>query len=78
LLLSREFLILVLVSQLLAIPVCWWVMHAWLMDFAYRIRMPWPVFVVAGFLAICIAELTVGIQALKASVANPVNSLRTE
>ncbi|HVV04549.1 MAG TPA: FtsX-like permease family protein, partial [Puia sp.] len=76
--LSKEFLYLVLISLLIAVPLTWWVMDSWLQDFAYRISIQWWVFALAGVLAIAIALLTVGIQALKAAVANPVNSLRTE
>jgi putative ABC transport system permease protein len=77
-LLSKEFLYLVLVSQAIAIPLTWWVMHNWLKDFAYRISIQWWVFALAGSLAILIALLTVGFQALKAAVDNPVKSLRSE
>ncbi|MBS1600593.1 MAG: ABC transporter permease [Bacteroidetes bacterium] len=77
-LLSREFIILVFVSLFVAIPVCWIVMHNWLQDFAYRITISGWVFILAGFLAVLIALATVGFQALKASMANPAKSLRTE
>lgn len=77
-LLSKEFLVLVLISLVVAIPVAWWVMNNWLQDFAYRIHISWWVFALAGFLAVFIAILTVSIQALKAAVMNPVKSLRTE
>jgi len=53
-------------------------MHKWLQDFAYRIQIGWWVFFVAGFLALMIAILTVSFQAIKAAIANPVKSLRTE
>ncbi|HEY4208098.1 MAG TPA: ABC transporter permease [Puia sp.] len=76
--LSKEFLYLVLISLLIAVPLTWWVMDNWLQDFAYRISIEWWVFGLAGVLAIAIALATVGIQALKAAVANPVKSLRTE
>ena len=77
-LLSREFIILVFASLFVAIPICWAIMHNWLQDFAYRIHIsPW-VFVLAGFLAVVIALVTVGLQALKASMANPVKNLRSE
>jgi putative ABC transport system permease protein len=77
-LLSREFLYLVLISLVIAIPLTWWVMHNWLQDFAYRISIEWWVFALAGMLAILIALATVGFQALKAALTNPVKSLRTE
>jgi len=78
LLLSKEFMYLVLLSLLIAVPVGWWVMHSWLQDFAYRISIEWWVFALGGLLALLIALATVGIQSLRAAVANPVKSLRTE
>ncbi len=77
-LLSREIVMLVLASILIATPVAWYVMNLWLADFAYRIPIHWWVFVLAGTTAILIALLTVSYQAIKAAVANPVKSLRTE
>lgn len=76
--LSKDFLLLVLLSFLIAVPITWWIMHNWLQDFAYRISISWWVFVVAGLAAVLIAVLTISIQALRAAVANPVKSLRTE
>lgn len=76
--LSKDFLMLVGISFLLAVPVTWWVMHNWLQDFAYRINMPWWVFVIAGMIAALIAFITISFQAIKAAIANPVKSLRTE
>jgi putative ABC transport system permease protein len=78
LLLSKEFLYLVLISLIIAIPVAWWVMHSWLQDYAYRIPIRWWVFALGGVIALLIALTTVGIQSLRASIANPVKSLRTE
>jgi len=77
-LLSKEFLLLVLTSLVIAIPVTWWVMHNWLQDFAYRIAIQWWVFALGGALALLIALTTVGIQALRAAMTNPVKSLKTE
>ncbi len=77
-LLSKDFLRLVAVAILIATPVAWWLMNAWLSDFAYRIQISWWVFIIAGMTAIFIALLTVSFQAIKAAVANPVKSLRTE
>jgi len=77
-LLSKDFLRLVAISSLIAFPVAWWMMHNWLNDYAYRINISWWVFVFAGVLASVIALLTVSFQAIKAAVANPVKSLRTE
>ncbi|HEY5406482.1 MAG TPA: ABC transporter permease, partial [Ginsengibacter sp.] len=78
LLVSKEFLLLVGIAFLISIPVTWWAMHEWLKDFAYRINISVWVFAIAGIIAILIALLTVSFQAIKAAVANPVKSLRTE
>jgi len=77
-LLSKEFLALVIIAALIAFPLGWWAMNKWLQDFAYRIHIQWWVFPVAGIAALLIALLTVGFQAIKAAIANPVKSLRTE
>ncbi len=77
-LLSKDFMRLVLIAILVAIPLAWWGMQNWLESFAYRIEINWWVFAIAGLTAICIALLTVSFQAVKAAVANPVKSLRTE
>ena len=77
-LLSGYFLKLVLIACVLAFPLAWFAMNKWLQDFAYRINISWWVFVVAGVGALLIALLTVSFQAIKAAVANPVKSLRTE
>jgi putative ABC transport system permease protein len=77
-LLSKEFLLLVLLSLVIATPITWWVMHTWLQDFAYRISIEWWVFVLGGTLALLIALATVGIQAFRATLTNPIKSLRTE
>jgi putative ABC transport system permease protein len=77
-LLSVDFLKLVAISFVFAAPAAWYFMNKWLQDFAYRIDITWWVFVVAGALAIIIALLTVSFQAVKAALANPVKSLRTE
>jgi putative ABC transport system permease protein len=77
-LLSADFLKLVLVALIIAIPVAWFAMNKWLQDFAYRIDISWWVFPLAGIIAVLIAFFTISFQAIKASVANPVKSLRTE
>jgi putative ABC transport system permease protein len=77
-LLSKEFLVLVAISILIASPIAYYLGHKWLQEFAYRISIGWWVFVLAGFIALLIALLTVSFQAVKAAVANPVKSLRTE
>jgi putative ABC transport system permease protein len=78
LLLSKDFIILVAVAILVASPVAWWAANKWLQDFAYRIHISGWIFLIAGISAILIALLTVSFQAIKAAVANPVKSLRTE
>jgi len=77
-LLSKDFLKLVLLSAVIAFPVAWFSMNKWLEDFAYRISIGWSVFIIAGFAALLIALLTISFQAIKAAIANPVKSLRTE
>jgi putative ABC transport system permease protein len=76
--LSKEFLKLVLIASLIAFPVAWWAMNGWLQSFAYRIDISWWVFAFAALAALLIALLTVSFQAIKAAIANPVNSLRSE
>jgi putative ABC transport system permease protein len=76
--LSKDFLMLVLIAFVVAVPVTWWIMHKWLEDFAYRINMGWWLFAVAGLLSVLIAIITISFQAIKAAIANPVKSLRTE
>ncbi|HTQ29527.1 MAG TPA: ABC transporter permease [Puia sp.] len=77
-LLSKDFLKLVGISFVIAAPVAWYFMYKWLQGFAYRISIGWEVFAAAAFLALLIALLTVSFQAIRAAVANPVESLRTE
>lgn len=77
-LLSKDFLKLVLIAAIIAFPVAWYAMHNWLQDFAYRINIPWWLFIVAGILAALIAFVTISFQAIKAAVSNPVKNLRTE
>jgi len=76
--LSKGFVKLILISIAIASPVSWWAMTKWLQDFAYRIHIGWTFFVVAGLLALVIAIVTVSFQAIKAAVAYPIKSLRTE
>jgi putative ABC transport system permease protein len=77
-LLSKDFLMLVIIALILAVPVAWYVMNEWLKDFAYRINIQWWIFLVAAIIAIIIAFITISTQAIKAAVSNPVKSLRTE
>jgi putative ABC transport system permease protein len=76
--LSKDFLKLVIIAAIIAIPMAWWMMESWLNDFAYRTKMYWWIFVIAGSVALLIALCTVGLKALKAAIVNPVKSLRTE
>jgi putative ABC transport system permease protein len=78
LLLSKDFVRLVILANLVAFPIAWWIMHNWLKDFAYRIAIPWWAFAAAGLLALLVALVTVSMHALRAAIANPVKSLRTE
>jgi putative ABC transport system permease protein len=77
-LLSGEFLQLILIALVIATPLAWYFMNGWLKDFAYRIEIGWPVFVLAGVIAIVIAMLTVSYQGIKAALVNPVKHLRVE
>lgn len=77
-LLNREFVILVLISCCIAFPIAWWAMNDWLSNYQYRTNIHWWVFALTGFGAMAIALVTVGGQAIRAAVANPVDSLRDE
>jgi hypothetical protein len=77
-LLSREFLMLVLVAMIIASPLAWMAMNNWLRNYIYHINIGWWMFGVAGAMSLVIALITVSFQAIKAAVANPVKSLRTE
>jgi putative ABC transport system permease protein len=77
-LLAKEFILLVLIAFVIATPVAWFAMNKWLQNYAYRTNISWWIFLATGVLAILIALLTVSFQAIKAALANPVKSLRTE
>jgi len=77
-LLTKDFIRLILIANLIAFPVAYYFMNKWLQDFAYRINMNWWVFILAGCVALAIALITVSFQAIKAAMANPVRSLRYE
>lgn len=77
-LLSKDFLLLVILSCAIAFPSAYWAMHNWLKTYQYRIDIQWPVFVLAGITAVLIAFLTISFQTIKAALANPVKSLRSE
>jgi len=78
LMLSREFVIMVLIAFVVAVPVTWFVMNSWLQEFAYRIDISLLTFILSGLIALVIAFMTVSFQSIKAAVSNPVKSLRTE
>jgi putative ABC transport system permease protein len=77
-LLSKDFLKLVILAMAIASPLAWYFMNAWLQDYAYRVTIGWLVFAVTGIMAVVIALITIGFQAVKAALANPVESLRSE
>jgi putative ABC transport system permease protein len=76
--LSKDFVKLVVIAAIIAFPVTWYAMNAWLQDFVYRIQIGWWVFAVAGLIALLIALATISFQAIRSALANPVRSLRTE
>lgn len=77
-LLSKDFLKLVAIAFVIATPVAWIGMHKWLQDFAYQVNMSWWIFLLAGIMALVIAVVTISFLAIKAAVANPVQSLKSE
>ena len=76
--LSGSFIKLIVISMFIAFPVAWYFMNKWLENFAYKVHLGWIIFFIAGSVAVMIALLTVSYQAIKAAIANPVKSLRTE
>ena len=77
-LISKDFISLIIIAFVISTPIAWYFMHKWLENFAYRININWWIYIVAGCLALLIALITVSFQAVKAAIANPVKSLRTE
>ncbi len=77
-LLAKEFIVLVLIALLIATPIAWIFMDKWLQNYAYRINISWWIFIASGCMAILIALITISFQSIKAAIANPVKSLRTE
>jgi putative ABC transport system permease protein len=77
-LLSRNFLALVLLASLIAVPIAWWAMNNWLSDFPYRVNLNIWIFAIAVIAAVMVAFITVGVQSLKIATSNPVKDLRTE
>jgi putative ABC transport system permease protein len=78
LLVSREFLLLIGIAFLIAVPFTWWAMNEWLREFAYRTAVSWWIFPLAGAAALLIALFTISFQTTRAATANPVDSLRSE
>ncbi|GAB3907429.1 ABC transporter permease [Mucilaginibacter boryungensis] len=76
--LSKDFLMLVLIAAVIALPIAWYSMNKWLLDFAFRISLSWWIFAMAGVIALIIAFVTISFQSVKAAIANPVKSLRSE
>lgn len=77
-LLSKDFLLLVILAFIIAAPIAWWMVNQWLEDYAYRVELGWILFVTVGLAAVIIALITISFQAVRAAMANPTNSLRTE
>lgn len=77
-LLSKEYVYLIIIALLIATPVAWWAMNKWLQNFAYRIQIKWWMFMLSGSIAVVLALITISFRAIKAAIANPVKSLRTE
>jgi putative ABC transport system permease protein len=77
-LLSSDFLKLTLIAILIAFPLSWWAMHAWLQSFAYRVKIGPAIFGIAALVTLVITVLTISYQSIKAARANPVKSLRSE
>jgi putative ABC transport system permease protein len=78
LLLTKDFIRLIILANFIAWPLGWWLMNSWLRDFAYRIQIHWSVFLVSGVIALLIALVTISFQAVRAALSNPVQSLQTE
>jgi putative ABC transport system permease protein len=76
--LSAEFLKLIIIASLISFPVTWYAMNKWLQDFAYRTTIHWWVFLLAAFIALLVAAITISFESIKAALANPVKSLRSE
>jgi putative ABC transport system permease protein len=76
--LSKQFIKLVLIACIIAFPLSYWIMHQWLLDFAYRVQLSAWMFIVAALIAVLIALITVSVQSIKAALANPVKTLRSE
>lgn len=78
LLLSKDFLILVMLAFIIAVPIAWWGAHIWLQSFAYKTALSWWVFLTGGIIMLLLAFLILSIRTFKSAISNPVKSLRTE
>ncbi len=78
LLISKDFLLMVIIAMIIATPIAWYMSYTWLQDFAYRINIHWWIFIAAGAASLIVAAITVSVQAAKAALANPVDSLKNE
>jgi len=76
--LSKDFARLIIIAMLIALPVAWWATAKWLQEFSYRTDINWSIYLIAGVITILLTVVTVSFQAIKAAIANPVKSLRTE
>jgi putative ABC transport system permease protein len=76
--LSKDFLQLIIIASLIAFPVAWWAMQKWLQGYAYKTNISWWLFVASGLLTLIIALIAISFQSIRAAIANPVKSLRTE
>jgi len=74
----RDFLKLVIVASIIAFPIAWWGMNKWLDHFAYRVSIGWWIFLKSGLLAVIVTLATISYQAVKAAIANPTKSLKTD
>lgn len=77
-LLTKELIRWIIIANIIALPIAYFAMKAWLQNFAYRVTIDWRMFILAGLLALVIALVTVSFQSIKAALANPIDSLRYE
>ena len=77
-LISKDYLLLVIIAVIIASPIAWYFMQQWLQDFAYRVAIEWWVFALTGFITLAIALITISFQSLKAALSNPVKNLRND
>lgn len=75
---SKDFLTLILIALMIAVPIAWLMMNSWLSQFAYRIELTWWIFALAGIVAILLSMLTISVQAVRSAFENPVKNLRSD